>query len=200
MRSLRSGREDGHATNDLAAAAAAQRLADLRDVWAKREYWRIVADDAGGVFCKPHQRKRNNDYRAGKRAGLPEEEKRKVADAVAESVKRSGYEQSPQRIAARRANFQAWRARNRDYDLERNATWVEQHAERRRLISRQSKQRRARGEWAARGSAGDRDRARGAQATHQRGDPRRKCDHSDGPGHAADAPVPDRHTGKGTSD
>ena len=124
-------------------------LRPIEEFFAQRAA-RYKGEQRYSAYCKPHQRKRNNDYRAGKRAGLPEEEKRKVADAVAESVKRSGYEQSPQRIAARRANFRAWHARNRDYDLERNATWVEQHAERRRLISRQSKQRRARGEWAVR--------------------------------------------------
>jgi hypothetical protein len=93
------------------------------------------------AYCKPHQRKRNNAYREGK----PDPT---VAERVARSVKKSGYEEDPKRVQKKWDNFRAWYRRNRGYDLERNAEWAKKHQERRRQSKLASLARRKRGESA----------------------------------------------------
>ena len=70
-----------------------------------------------------------------------------MAERVARSVKKTGYEQDPQRIERRLANWRKWRARDPAGDVARNAEWAKKHTERRKKTKAESAARRKRGEY-----------------------------------------------------
>ena len=113
-----------------------RRIEEFYEQHAKR----FKGEVRHSAYCKPHQRKRNNAYRAGK-------EDPTVAERVARSVKKTGYEQDPQRIERRLANWREWRARDPAGDVARNAEWAKKHPERRKKTKAESAARRKRGEY-----------------------------------------------------
>lgn len=92
------------------------------------------------AYCKPHQRKRNNDYRKqARRDNPPDEEARaRHAKEQAEFAARTGYEQQPDRIKQRREKAREWRKNNPDRALKQWKAWTKNNLERRRKIARRS--------------------------------------------------------------
>jgi hypothetical protein len=116
-------------------------LRPIEEFYEQKGAKRYKGEVRHSAYCKPHQRKRNNAYRKGKADPT-------VAERVARSVKRTGYERKPERKARKLKIASEWNKSNPERVAQHSAEWTKRHRKRREKIQRESLLRRARGETA----------------------------------------------------